>query len=395
VREVTIIADDLTGAADCGIAFTLAGIETFVATRGEPPHSARVVAVDTDTRALAPAEAARRTAAASHASSVLYKKIDSTLRGNAGPEIAALAQGAFVVAAPAFPAAARTTLGGEVYVDGVRLSETELWRNSGMRGPSTLPEMLREQGIETAVVSLRQVRESAESALAAAAASSGAAVCDAETDEELAIIARAGTRLGRRVVWAGSAGLARQLPKALGLRPGPTPQVPKGRRGPILTLVGSRAGASRAQADALASLPNVFSLVVDPQALLDGAQSNGDVERALREGRDCVVAIDVSREPDLEKALQLAQAFGDFAAPLAAHASSVIATGGDTARALLASMELSGISLLGELEPGVPFGLAGRLLLVTKAGAFGSRETLVRACAALHRMTDLRGDVHA
>ena len=399
--EVIIIADDLTGAADCGIAFTVAGIETFVATGGKPPPLTRVVAVDTDSRALPAAEAARRTAAAAEralaakdsgsakdAGGVLYKKIDSTLRGNPGSEIAAIAKGAFVVAAPAFPAAGRTMRGGEVLVQGVPLGDTGLWRNSGMSGPSTLAEMLRAEGVETAVVPLQQIRASAGDALRAAAEGASAVVCDAETDGDLALIARASARLPRRVVWAGSSGLARQLPKALGLRPGPAPQLPPRRKGPVLTLVGSRAGASRAQADALASAPGVFSLLLQPEALLARRQPGEELERALREGRDCVVAIDVTRELDLGKALELAQALSDFAAPHATRSSGVIATGGDTARALLASLDLSGIALLGEIEPGVPFGLAGSLLLVTKAGAFGSRETLLRASTALHRMTD-------
>jgi 4-hydroxythreonine-4-phosphate dehydrogenase len=388
VPEVTIIADDLTGAADCGIAFTLAGIETFVATGGKPAPSARVLAVDTDSRALPAAEAARRTAAAAGAASVLYKKIDSTLRGNAGSEIAAIAKGAFVVAAPAFPAAGRTTIDGEVLVQGVRLGDTEIWRSSGMRGPSTLAEMLRAEGLRTAVVRLGQIRASAESALGTAAEAASAAVCDAETDDDLALIAQAAARLHRRVVWAGSSGLARQLPKALALRPGGAPQLPPRRKGPVLTLVGSRAGASRAQADALASSPRMFSLVIKPEALLARNQPGDELERALGDGRDCLVAIDVARELDLGKALELARALGEFAAPHAVRCSGLIATGGDTARALLAALDLSGIALLGEIEAGVPFGLAGSLLLVTKAGGFGTRETLLRASAALHRMTD-------
>src|SRR5438105_863485 len=101
--DVLIIADDLTGAADCGIAFTVAGIRTFVATKFPATAPARVLALDTDTRALSAsdAEAAVRKAAGIEARAV-YKKIDSTLRGNIGAEVAAARGGALVVAAPAF-----------------------------------------------------------------------------------------------------------------------------------------------------------------------------------------------------------------------------------------------------------------------------------------------------
>src|SRR5438874_3275798 len=94
--EVAVIADDLTGAADTGIGFALAGIPTFVAF-GEkrPPDGSRVVAFDTDSRALAAdAAASRAGAAASRAcergARTIYKKINSTLRGNVGAETAAI-----------------------------------------------------------------------------------------------------------------------------------------------------------------------------------------------------------------------------------------------------------------------------------------------------------------
>src|SRR5207237_882782 len=53
--ELTIIADDLTGAADCGIAFALAGLPTFVAFgKGPPPGDAQVLGLDTGSRSASP-----------------------------------------------------------------------------------------------------------------------------------------------------------------------------------------------------------------------------------------------------------------------------------------------------------------------------------------------------
>src|SRR5919206_4013026 len=98
--DAAVIADDLTGAADCGIAFAAAGLPTFVAVGVAPaPASAQVVAVDTDTRRGGAADAAERTRAAAaqavaQGARVLYKKIDSTLRGHVGAEIAAAARAA-------------------------------------------------------------------------------------------------------------------------------------------------------------------------------------------------------------------------------------------------------------------------------------------------------------
>ena len=152
MTDVTVIADDLTGAADCGIAFSLAGLPTYVSIGNAPaPDSAQIVSIDTDTRRLEQAEAAQRAGeAASDAyrrgTAALYKKIDSTLRGHVAVELqvtfAAAAELAgdgqsLVLFAPAFPGTGRTTRGGRILVNGVPLDETEVWRKSGMTGPAS------------------------------------------------------------------------------------------------------------------------------------------------------------------------------------------------------------------------------------------------------------------
>src|SRR5437588_9559135 len=169
--ELTIIADDLTGAADCGIAFALAGLPTFVAFgKGPPPGDAQVLALDTDSRAASPEEASRRVHAAAkdawgQGARTLYKKIDSTLRGHVGEEVAAaIAAGKeagrrpLIIAAPAFPALGRTTNGGRVFVDGVPLERTEVWRKSGMTGSADIAGQLRACGLHVTRADLQAVR---------------------------------------------------------------------------------------------------------------------------------------------------------------------------------------------------------------------------------------------
>src|SRR6185503_5477350 len=94
-----ILADDLTGAADAAIAFARRGQRTEL-TWGEhfaaDSSGASVLAYDCDSRRLgaAAAGAAQRAAAVRclqrGAFSMLYKKIDSTLRGQPAAELAAL-----------------------------------------------------------------------------------------------------------------------------------------------------------------------------------------------------------------------------------------------------------------------------------------------------------------
>ena len=88
---VLVVADDLSGAADSAAALAGRAETVVLLDRDAPlPAAADAVAGDTDRRYAAPAEAAARAAAAirrSGAGTLVYKTIDSTLRGNIGPEI--------------------------------------------------------------------------------------------------------------------------------------------------------------------------------------------------------------------------------------------------------------------------------------------------------------------
>jgi uncharacterized protein YgbK (DUF1537 family) len=411
VLEVAILADDLTGAADCGITFAAAGLDTFVALgEAPPPPGTEVVSVDTDSRREPEGEAVRRARAAAGAARAagaraLYRKIDSTLRGHVGPELAAtlaaLAEPGrprpIVLLAPAFPGAGRTTVGGEVRVKGLPLERTELWRDAGMRVPARPSELLALAGLRAEVVLLAQVRGGT-GPLAAelerrAAAGGDVLVCDAEAEEDLAAVARAGARLLRPVVWSGSAGLARHLPGALGLaregrRRAPRPAVR--RDGPVMVVVGSRSSVAREQARLLAAEPGLVRVTLDPRALLAGEDDRrwpaAEVTRALGSGSDLLLVL--GEEPlGAARGPELAAATARLVRVHAARLSGLVVTGGDLTRALLPALGATGLHLEGEVEPGVPLGVADAtppLAVVTKAGAFGDPRTLSRCRAALH-----------
>jgi hypothetical protein len=121
----------------------------------------------------------------------------------------------------------------------------------------------------------------------------------------------------------------------------------------VLTVVGSASPVSRRQADALGA--GDLLLRLDWRR----APTSRDIPRIRRLGR--VVA---RAAPDVHYVL----------------------TGGETARAVLGARGIRMLRLLGEVEPGVPFGMArDGTLVCTKAGAFGSRETLARCVARLKK----------
>jgi len=88
-----IIADDLTGAMDTGLQFSKQGLETLVSMSWQEMPDAQVLVVDTDSRAVGASEARHRLEVVARMleGRTLYKKVDSTMRGNVGFELRALA----------------------------------------------------------------------------------------------------------------------------------------------------------------------------------------------------------------------------------------------------------------------------------------------------------------
>jgi D-threonate/D-erythronate kinase len=277
-----------------------------------------------------------------------------------------------------------------------------VWRKSGMTGPADPIPMLRTAALKAESVPLETVRSGGPGLVAAMLDLSTrgvhVAVCDADQEQDLRRIADAGAQLRRPVIWVGSGGLARHLPAALGLRPRPGAATrPQIGRGPVLALVGSRSTVAREQARLLGAEEGVATFTLDTDVLLDAggrdrwSKANADVCRTLAAGKDVVLVTALGTNVDIEIGPALAEALGRFAAESADRIGGLIATGGDIARAVLGALGAGGLHLLGEVEPGVPIGIADAqrpLPVVTKAGAFGTPQTLQRSRAALKQLIE-------
>jgi uncharacterized protein YgbK (DUF1537 family) len=119
--DCLLVADDLTGACDAAVQFAARGIATSVLVSGAP-DDARVLAISSESRDLpagAIARAVESAIAVCPPAERVFKKIDSTLRGNPGAEIdaacAALGCDAAVIC-PAFPALHRVVERGRLRV---------------------------------------------------------------------------------------------------------------------------------------------------------------------------------------------------------------------------------------------------------------------------------------
>lgn len=282
-----IVADDLTGACDAAVQFARdrnrdrQGAVTVMLAPDTPPPGASVIAVSTDSRNLEEREAAAAVAAVAqhYRARSVFKKIDSVLRGHPGAEIAA-AMEAFgyddAVATPAFPALGR-------FVNASNAAEVE--RRLRMSAPY----------VET----------------------------DADLDRLVASAA------GRRVLWAGSGGLAAALARQSG---SPRSDAAAPCRARVTFCIGSDHPVTLAQLDQLrAALPE--SEIIPAWT------------------------------PCIPQALLL--------------------SGGDTAAAACRAAGVRRIDLCGEVQPGIPWGFlrCGPLdgvPVVTKSGGFGAPDALIR-----------------
>ncbi|KPY29805.1 Type III effector Hrp-dependent outer protein [Pseudomonas syringae pv. papulans] len=161
----------------------------------------------------------------------------------------------------------------------------------------------------------------------------------------------------------------------------------------MLTVIGSMSRHSQAQADRLAHASQALCLTLQPSTLLneerciERAALSEQLQQHLAAGQDVLVRVD-QQQRDPARAATLSHALAQWLAPALPHAGSLIATGGETARAILIAAGIERLMLSGELATGVVLAEAqlGRhtLNVVTKAGAFGDPDTLLDAWQRLH-----------
>ncbi|NBB10454.1 four-carbon acid sugar kinase family protein [Pseudomonas sp. SLFW] len=398
-----IIADDLSGAADCAIAFAGAGLSTVVTLdESHDTGDASVVAIDTDTRRLSIAQAGERTLTAWQTlrkpGQRLYKKIDSTLRGNWAAEVAALQpQAGLAIIAPAFPATGRTTLRGQVLVNGQPLETTDTWKLEHADRSADITSMLSDAGLSVAKLSLDILRGDA-AALAQhiaemARSDTNALIVDAQTTEDLHTLAVVTAQMSEPLFWVGSGGLARELAGLPDLLSAPsrTSMAPGEKYAPTLVLVGSLSSVSERQCALLKERTGIGELVVPPAILRQGA-SHPDwagwelrIRAYLRGGDDLLLRIGRDDAFNPAEGAQLSTQLAAMVRPHFAHVGGLVATGGETARAMLGAVGIGSLQLLCEIEAGVAFGHpistreGHRPGVVTKAGAFGTDHALYAA----------------
>ncbi|MBI3329558.1 MAG: four-carbon acid sugar kinase family protein [Nitrospinae bacterium] len=428
---ILIVADDLTGAADCAAPFRQAGLSAAVLTTSHACHIAadrfQVISFSLHTREASRAGVRRIWARNASAIGVLaqnalvYQKIDSTLRGHPALEVRLLrdllgAPAAMI--APAFPKQGRQTIDGEHRVQGVPLADTEYAHAWGRRQASSrLPEMFAyareplpshlswgviERGVEVVVTWLQEHL----------AAACRLITADAAHERHLDTLTQAVLSLGSRLLLVGSAGWAERLALSpfsqtlacsLPLSAPPAPPLPPGEgrgeggSGPsthprpgVLGVVGSLSSIATRQvqaavAEGVAVVPFSMSLYRSVQHPTSTSVAWPSLAQEISGGRYGILwTTPPDGNPTSRKEGQrLLRGLGSLVRAIlsATPVSGLVIVGGDTAQAVLRALRASGLTLDGQVAAGIPY---GRLLdgpfagvpVVTKAGGFGEVTTL-------------------
>lgn len=409
--ELGIIADDLTGAMDTANEVAARGYETIVvAVPDASPPAATVVAVNTDSRYATPSDAADavRDSVDAVGAGTVYKKIDSTLRGNIGSEVTAVLRTTaadLAVVAPAFPATGRQTWDGIHRVNGTPVAETEFAADHNGPPSSTLTDLLTGQGFPVERVDGADVAEGTDRVAACFSAAVGRhdqppiVVCDARTAAHLETIAAAGDRFD--ALFVGSGGLAAHL--RLDAPTDASPVVPEPGPGTPLAVVGSVSETTLEQLD---RVPDTQLFHLDPHSLLDeGTDEAAAVADRLERDLPTVLtgasdrsAVDDTLAAGRDRGLSDAEIRNRVATGLASVAanacritspSGLFYTGGDVAVAGLHALDATTVSLSGAtVDAGIPIGqlIDGGVAdtpVITKAGGFGTETTIINCLDTL------------
>lgn len=399
--RAVIIADDITGSNDTGSQFARHGYRTTVVF--DPVHADNedVLVVDTETREAPPEDAYERarSVATQFEETMLYKKIDSTLRGNIAVELAAVLDAAkpdMLLLAPAFPENGRTTEDGIQLVDGRPVLES-LTDSENLPASSEVAASLSQLSFDIEYIPLDLVNHGPAAVrdqlveLVQAHDEPFVAVSDATSIAHLETLASEARDLDAEVAYSGSGGLA-----------GALAQTASGsERSAVLGIVGSISETATSQ---LAALPNDAVVQLDTETIItDPEQAASAVVDPLLQTQyrnGYAVAASATSSQDVAETRRAAEQLGltestvkrrvATALSLTArkvHESSPLSglftTGGTTTTAILEELDAKKLELTGvEVDEGIPLvrvreGAVDDLAMITKAGSFGGPTTII------------------
>jgi uncharacterized protein YgbK (DUF1537 family) len=290
--KILIIADDFTGANDTGVQLKKRGLNTKVVLEGSSiEDDGYSYVLDTESRALMSDKAKQKIkneliSVDLNNYDLIYKKVDSTLRGNISAEIKAIDElynPSIIIFAPSYPDIGRTTIDGVHLVYGKRITQTEFSKDP--KKP-VLEDRLNYIFSDYSIydVKLHKLEELREDDLNLK--HKHIHVFDIENNDDFSVLVDKVLTIEGKILWVGSAGLANELFKKL------FPQKS------AIAIVGSLSEVSKAQMR-YANAKGVNIVKIDISKLLYNDDISNYVETIrslIKENKDIIVTSSYSDE---------------------------------------------------------------------------------------------------
>jgi len=330
---------------------------------------------------------------------LIYKKIDSTLRGNLIEEIEALLDNGLadvICFVPASPQTQRITVGAYHLVKNEPIAHTEYGDGLAAAGTSYLPDLLgRSAKYKIGAIDLRQLaagsRNVEQVTMDFYRTGGRILICDACSQRDLWLIRDAVLKSPLKILPVGSAALFREL-FTFGRGPG---------QEPCIVVCGSLNRQSRIQARKLIDEGMAADIRIDLERALSEPHES-EIDRIVQlsaafynEKRSLLIQTPAAAvTPDLRKSTArpdsmqagICRMLGIIVAKLLQNMqiSGLILTGGNTAAEVVRQLNGKGLVLVKELSPLVPLGrLVGGpfdgLRVITKGGGVGDADIFVQA----------------
>jgi D-threonate/D-erythronate kinase len=413
--DMIVIADDLTGANDTAVQYQKCGVSSIVivsllaARRRSLYKHFTVISINTDSRALQPADAYRAVYRACSyfctENTSVYKKVDSVFRGNPGIELVAAMDAlkcdiAFV--APSYPENGRIVRDGILSAGGQEIPAVDSISADTQCPVCSVPLVIVAAGDTAIATFLEKNRSSGRIVF----------VFDACTDNDLNTIYRAVHNWKERFILCGSAGLAHfdAVKKAENESYAASfSTCLKKTNGLIVVLTGSRNKETKMQYIKASEEFHIPFVVIDKTAVSYRLRNQvirsclEEIEKQVRQGNKIIlIAISSLFDEfhlvlrDSEKNYRMARALAGCLGKLAARIykryeiSGFISNGGDTTLQLCKELGVQGIRPVAEVVPGVPVGIlaggrADGVPVITKSGGFGAESVLCNCITFLNR----------
>lgn len=397
-----IIADDFTGSNDTGVQLKNNGIDIEVMLFPRDSHIDHSIVLDTESRTIPAKQAFIKVkkmvteVIKNNQFDLVYKKVDSTIRGNIGEEIHALLdvyQPDKVIFAPAFPEIGRTTVSGIHRLNGVRLMETEIAKDplNPIWTDDLTDIVTKEFGDDYMLHSTDSLKPTM------VLSKNRFHIFDIESEEQLLILAEVLRNTDGKVLYVGSAGLASAI------------FTPTSLKNPVFSVIGSISEVSLKQMD-YAATKGVNILTIDLNDLVKNNVEEIYAEKviaSLNAKKDTVLTVTRSKEDyyrtikrfqklGMDDKFEVSRIIKTMLARITgeiiqkAEISGLFLTGGDTAIEVVHTLGASGCRIQRELFTGIVEstlvgGKYSGLDIVTKAGAFGNEDAMYQSIQELKK----------